>query len=158
MDTLFKPRTVMIAVGAVVLAAALSIGAAFAMNGDDDEPNDDQGGGLPTAPGDDLVVVPAPIDTVDVVVGESAPPQYFLRVVSIQQDGCRDFDGYEVTRDGNRILVDVTNKQPEDMSVVLCLMIYKTTESNIALGSDFEAGETYEVIVNGEKMQEFVAQ
>jgi hypothetical protein len=157
MAYLLNPRTALIAAGAIVLAAALSVGVAFALNGDD-EPADEQTGGLPTAPTDDVIVVPAPVESVDVSVGESYPPQYFLRVVSVQQDGCRDFHGYEVARDGNKVIVSVSNTQPEDLSVVLCLMVYKTTESNIPLGSDFEPGETYQIIVNGEKVEEFVAQ
>jgi hypothetical protein len=158
METMLRPRTALIAIGAIAVAALISVGAAFALNGDDEKAPPGDPGGQPTAPADDLVVVPADIESADVIVAESFPPQYFLRVVSIQGDGCREFNGYEVTRDGNKVMVDITNTEPKDLTVVLCLMIYKTTESNIALGSDFEAGETYEVIINGEKATEFVAQ
>lgn len=163
MENLLKPRNALMAVGAIAIAGAIAVGAFLAMDNDASasDKDKDPGTGSPTLPVDgeiETVKVPAPILEADVNTAESFPPQYFLRVVSEQSDGCHEFAGYTVTRDGNKVIVDVQNTRPADMTVVLCLMIYKTTESNIALGSDFEPGETYEVIINGEKVTEFEAQ
>jgi hypothetical protein len=139
--------------------------AAVAMaDGNDDKPADS--GDLPINPGEpdvdtgwEVVQEPAPIESVgDVVVGESEPEQYFLPVVSAQPNGCHEFDGYTVERSGNRVLVTVNNSVPADLTVVLCSMEFKTTETNVSLGSDFEPGETYVVEVNGEVAGEFTAQ
>jgi hypothetical protein len=94
------------------------------------------------------VEVPAPIVSVNVSIAESFPPQYFVEVVSAQPDGCHRFSRYEVARDGTTVRIDVYNTRPEDLSVVLCTMIYGETTSNVALGSDFESGVEYTLEVN----------
>lgn len=98
----------------------------------------------------------APIDSVEINIAESFPPQYFLHVVSGLPSGCAQFDRYEVSREGDTIRVKVINRMPADKSVA-CTMIYGTKEHNIALGSDFESGKTYTVIVN-DVTKTFVAQ
>jgi len=103
-------------------------------------------GPLP-GPGE-TIEVPAPIVSVDVLVAESFPPQYFVEVVSAQPDGCHRFSRYEVSRDGTTVRIDVYNTRPKDLSVVLCTMIYGETTSNVALGSDFDSGVEYTLEVN----------
>ncbi|MEZ4501585.1 MAG: hypothetical protein R3C39_03080 [Dehalococcoidia bacterium] len=105
----------------------------------------------------ETIEVPAPIVSVDVRVAESFPPQYFVEVVSAQPDGCHRFSRYEVSRDGTTVRIDVYNTRPEDLSVVLCTMIYGETTSNVALGSDFESGVEYTLEVN-DVTQTFTAQ
>ena len=95
-----------------------------------------------------MVEVLAPIESVEVLISESFPPQYMLVVVSGLPNGCVRFGSYDMTRDGDTIQVAVTNLQPADKSTV-CTMIYGTVEHTIALGSDFESGKTYTVEVNG---------
>jgi hypothetical protein len=41
---------------------------------------------------------------------------------------------------------------------VVCTQVYRTVETNIALGSEFTSGETYRVVVNDKRWEEFVAQ
>ena len=89
----------------------------------------------------------APIDNVEVRVAESFPVQYFLLVTSGLSNGCARFDGYEVTRDGEDVRVRVTNLMPADPNVA-CTANYRTVETNIALGTDFDPGITYNVAVN----------
>ena len=146
------------AVGVGAIAGILAVGAVFAINDDQKDTRDDVPGGQPTAPADDLVSQPAPIVDAGIDVAESYPPQYILGVKSAQPDGCHKFEGHEVVRDGNSITVTVTNTVPADLTVVLCTMQYSETDTSINLGSDFESGETYTVVINGEKTVEFVAQ
>ena len=98
-------------------------------------------------PGDGMTPVLAPIDGVAVEIAESFPPQYFLVVQSGLPNGCALFDGYTMDRDGETVVVQVTNLVPEDKGVI-CTEQYRTVESRIALGSDFEPGGRYTVQVN----------
>lgn len=96
-----------------------------------------------------MVKVPAPIESVDIVVAESFPPQYFVHIVSGLPNGCVEFYGYEETREGNSISITVTNLEPAPTNNTLaCAAIYLTQETSVALGKDFESGETYTVMVN----------
>ena len=88
-----------------------------------------------------MVEVPAPIDSVEINIAESFPPQYFVAVKSGLPNACYEFDRYEVDRDGETVRITVTNLKPEEPMV--CAEIYGTVESNIALGIDFDGGKTY---------------
>ena len=94
-----------------------------------------------------FTVVPAPIDGIKIEIAESFPPQYFLVVESGLPDSCVKFDRYEVERHGRTLDVKVTNLQPADKTL-LCMQVYGTVESRIALGTDFEPGEVYVAQVN----------
>lgn len=104
----------------------------------------------------DMTSVPAPIERVQINIAESFPPQYFVIVTSGLPNGCVKFDEYKVRRLGKTINIDVTNLEPADTDVV-CTQVYGTVDSNIALGSEFEPGETYTVHVNS-VTETFVAQ
>ena len=129
---------------AVWLTAVLAISAIALACGDDDLP-------APT-PSDEWTVIPAGIDSVEYTVAESWPPQYFVQVVSVQPDGCHEFDGYTVEREEGVITIEVRNRVPANLDELACTQAISTTESNIPLGTDFESGETYTVIVNGVTM------
>lgn len=90
----------------------------------------------------------APIESVEIRIAESFPPQYFLDVVSGLPSGCATFDRYEVKRTGDVIEVAVWNQvaAPRDGA---CTAIYGTVEHAIALGSDFRPRQSYTVHVNG---------
>ena len=128
-------------------------------------PNPGTGTAAPTpeAPEPDLalppgvVEEPARIVRAELAIAESFPPQYFVSIVSAQPDGCTRFSGFELERSGTRIEITVRNTVPKNRAVVLCTAIYGETTSNVALGSDFEPGETYTLSVNGAE-QRFVAQ
>jgi hypothetical protein len=98
----------------------------------------------------------APVDSVDVRIAESAPPQYFLDVVSALPSGCATFDDYDIERAGDTITVTVWNLDatPEDGA---CTAIYGTVEHHITLGTNFRSGTTYTVHVN-DVTTTFVAQ
>jgi hypothetical protein len=167
--------------GLVAIVALAAIAFALSASGNDDEPRA-QDPTQPTAgpetpipseppftvtpadPGADPQLPPdrvaeaAPIDGLDVRIAESFPPQYFLAVVSGLPNSCVRLEGYEVARDGNDVVVTVTNRVPAPDAGVVCAQVYGTVESNIALGSEFTSGETYRVFVNGKQYEEFVAQ
>lgn len=98
----------------------------------------------------------APIESVEVRVAESFPPQYFLDIVSGLPSGCATFDRYDVSRAGDAIEVKVWNRieAPQDGA---CTTIYGTTKHAIALGADFQPGRTYTVHANAATKM-FVAQ
>ena len=101
----------------------------------------------------------SPIESVEVDVLESTPPQYQLRIVSGLPKGssCSQFNGYEVRREeSNRIEVLVTHHEVSEPTVV-CTADYPSVETVVPLGSDFEPGEEHELRVNGEATS-FIAQ
>ena len=105
---------------------------------------------------DGMVETPAPIESVEVQIAESVPPQYFLLVRSGLPNGCVRFGGYEVQRDGDTVHVKVTNLKPGDKNV-MCTQVYGIAENRIPLGSDFKPGKKYTVVVN-DVVEAFVAQ
>jgi hypothetical protein len=92
----------------------------------------------------------APIDGADMLVLESFPPQYMLHVKAGLPSGCAKPGGYEMNRSGDTIRVSVYNTMPTGNPI--CTQIYGMYELNIALGSDFEPGKTYTVLVNDRRL------
>jgi len=88
----------------------------------------------------------APIESVEVQVLKSQPPQYQLAVKSGLPGGCAQFHSISAARSGNRVDVTVWNSMPEGN--VPCTAIYGYKDSTLNLGSDFVAGTTYTVVVN----------
>ena len=108
----------------------------------------------------DTFVADSPIQSAEIVILESFPPQYQLRVVSglPKGSGCSQFNGYEVRRsEANEIEVVVTHHEVADRLVV-CTADFPIVETNIPLGSGFESGEKYTVRVNSGTTTSFVAQ
>ena len=108
-------------------------------------------------PGFPQVRVRAPIDAVEINVAESFPVQYFVHILSGLPSGCDEFDALDVARDGLTIRIDVWNLTPAPEADIACTTIYGTVEHNVALGSDFEPGLEYSVLVNDVETT-FVAQ
>ena len=119
---------------AVALAAVAVAGAAAALAAGV--------GGAP--PGRQTVA--APIDDVQVLIRESAPPQVSARIVAGLPGGCAQRDSYSVSRSGDTITITVLNSVPSGNPI--CTMIYGTYELVVDLGTDFRAGGTYVLRVN----------
>ena len=102
----------------------------------------------------EIEIRPAPIHEVQINIAESYPPQVFIFIKGGLTDGCTTF--YELTteRTGNTINIKVTTQRPKD---AICAQVYGYFEKNVALGSDFNSGETYIVNVN-DKTKSFVMQ
>ena len=103
-------------------------------------------------------IAESPIESAEVVVLESAPAQYQLRVVSGMPSGsCSQFNGYEIRRsENNSIDVTITHHEVADPQVI-CTADYPIVETVVPLGSDFEPGEEYTVIVNSDTTRSFTA-
>ena len=104
-------------------------------------------------------IAESPIESAEVVAVGSAPAGYELRAVSALPTGgsCSQFNGYEVRRDrSNTIEVVITHHEVADPGVP-CTADYPIVETTIPLGSDFEPGVEYTVVVNGETRVAFVA-
>ncbi|MDA1189457.1 MAG: hypothetical protein O2854_07265 [Chloroflexi bacterium] len=99
----------------------------------------------------------APIESAEIVVGESNPPQYFVQLTSGLPSGCARFDENTIERDGKTLTITVWNTEPAPGEEIACTAIYGFLDHNIALGSDFQPGETYTVRVN-DKTLRLVAQ
>ena len=129
---------------AVSLAAVLAVGMAALALTSSPGAADPAPGGPGQAPG--RVAVPAPIDRVDVLIRESAPPQVTVKVMAGLPGGCAQRDSHSVSRTGDTFIVTVLNSMPTGNPV--CTMIYGTYELNIDLGRQFAPGTTYTVQVN----------
>ena len=99
-----------------------------------------------------MVLVPAPIDNLELLVLESFPLQYQLHIKSGLPNGCARYGGYFMMREGTAINIDMVNWGPSDPRVVRCTAVYGTVETTISLGSDFDFDTTYTVDVNGTRL------
>ena len=91
-------------------------------------------------------------------VMESFPPQYSLWVVTEmpQGSGCSRFNGYDINRAGPyRYEIAITHHIVDFESaggMVACTADIAIAETAIHLGSDFEPGREYTVVVNTETL------
>ena len=130
---------------AIKVAFALGAAALVAIMACSSEAGD--GAGVPGVE-PDLVSTLAPIERVEINVAESFPPQYFVDIVSGLPNGCARFDSIETNRNAETIRIVVLNLVPDPGSKIACTMIYGTVQHHVALGTDFEAGRIYTVVVN----------
>ena len=92
------------------------------------------------------VSVPAPIDQVEIVVRESAPPQVSVKITAGLPSGCAQRESHAVSRNGDIFTVTVLNSMPRGDQA--CTMIYGSYSLSADLGRDFRPGVTYTVQVN----------
>ena len=103
-------------------------------------------------------IAESPVDSAEVVISESTPPEYGLRIVSGLPKGssCSWSNGYEIRRgETDRIEVIVTHHEVADQ-MVICTADYPAVETFVPLGTDFEPGVEYTVSVNSETVKSFV--
>jgi hypothetical protein len=97
--------------------------------------------------------VPAPIDALELVIRESAPPQYAVHITSGLPNGCAQFEDATLTAP---LEIRVRNSVPSDRNVV-CTQIYGSHEETVDIGTDFVSGQEYVVRVNDQELR-FTAQ
>ena len=105
-------------------------------------------------------ITESPIESWEVEILESSPPQYQLRVVSGMPTGssCSQFNGFEIRRiEPQRLEVLITHHVVADSSA-RCTRDYPIVKTVIPLGSDFDSGMEYAVSVNAESEMTFTAQ
>lgn len=95
----------------------------------------------------DTVSVSAPIRDV-VVASNSETNEHTVFVLSAQLFECHTPSVWNVERIGDLINIEVYNLQPVELPDD-CKESLSTTQNEIAIGSKFEIGNTYTVVVNG---------
>ncbi|HJN91378.1 MAG TPA: hypothetical protein QGF05_01475 [Dehalococcoidia bacterium] len=103
------------------------------------------------------VLVPAPIESVQINVAESFPPQYFAQITSIRPNGCASFDHFTSSQDNETVTIRIWNNAPAPAAGIACIDVLGFDEHNINLGIQFVSGTSYTVIVN-DVVETFVAQ
>ena len=103
-----------------------------------------------------LVQVASPIERVEVVVIDGFPQQYSVVVVSGLSNACVSLGGYRLQRDADTVQIEMLNLKPADPDM-MCAQVYRTVETRIPLGVEFESGKAYSVVVN-DVTETFVAQ
>ena len=104
-----------------------------------------------------VVVKESPVESVELIILESFPPQYLIKVVSTMSgSSCSQFNGYDISRPFvNNIQVKVTCLAPA--GVVECTADVPYVETDIPPVSDFNPEEEY--IVAGNNVRgTFIAQ
>ena len=139
-----RNRTALLSLAALLTAATLAACS-------------DQDLGAAVALADGRKLVPAPVESAEIVVRETAPPEYAVRITSGLPNGCAQFERIDVLANGTVIELKVWNSLPGDEKTS-CTMIYGTTSNTVSLGSTFETGRTYDVRINGETKVTFTAQ
>ena len=100
------------------------------------------------------------IESAEVSSLAGAAIEYELRVVSGMPKGsaCSQFNGYEISRgQPDRVEVTITHHEISDPMVV-CTTDFPTVETTVPLGSEFEPGVEYTVVVNSDTSVRYVAQ
>lgn len=108
----------------------------------------------------DSAITQSLVESVEVVILESAAPQYQLRVVAgmPKGSGCSRFNGYAIKRaSDDKVQVQVTQHEVVD-PMIACIADFPIVETTIPLGSDFEPKVEYTVVVNDETTEKFTAQ
>ena len=104
-------------------------------------------------------IVESQIESWELEILEIYPVVRQLRVVSglPTGSGCTWFNGYEIRRnDKGDFHVVITHHEISDPSVV-CTTEYRSVETIVPLGSDFEPGNVYTITVNSEPTRTFEA-
>ena len=106
-------------------------------------------------------IAESPVESAEIMVLESAPPQYqpARHIGSSQGQRVLPVQRLRKSRRGetNDIEVIVTHHEVAD-PMVICTADFPIVETVVPLGSDFELGEKYTVRVNSDTVTSFVAQ
>ena len=105
-------------------------------------------------------IAESPIERAEVRSREGMSIEYELLVVSGLSKGssCSQFNGYEIRRsESDTVEVRVTHHEVSD-PMVACTADNPTVETTVPLGSNFEPGVEYTVVVNSDTSEKFVAQ
>ena len=97
-----------------------------------------------------------PVESLEIHVAESDPPQYFAEVVFELPQGCGETYEHEESRSGNTIVITATRLEAPYRQLH-CTHLLSNHHFNFPLGTDFRSGETYTVHVN-RATETFVAQ
>lgn len=130
-------RALILLVSAVAIAAIVVAAALLWSDGDGGVAGGGTSGGGSGEPSGNLEIKPIQIESVNVRIAESYPPQLFAEVTGWVGDGCTVAREPEITREGNTITVTILGERERD---AICTQILVGYQKNIALGS-VEPGE-----------------
>ncbi|HEX5045986.1 MAG TPA: hypothetical protein VFX89_02605 [Gammaproteobacteria bacterium] len=142
------------AIARAIVEAVPLLAAAAALAGLASCTSDDLGATVALADGRRQVL--APIESAEIVIRESSPPQYAVKITSGLPNGCAKFDRIDVVPDGKAVDLRVWNTLPVERTIA-CTMAYGTTSNTVNIGGHFERGRTYDVRINGETKATFTA-
>ena len=101
------------------------------------------GCGSPAAP--DLEIAPIQVESVEVLVLESFPPQAAARVRGVVGDGCSTLHSVEQARSGSTVTLTILRERPAG---AICTQIARLYDETIRLEGAFPPGR-YVLRVNG---------
>ena len=93
----------------------------------------------------DLDIQPILVESVDVAVLESSPPQAAARVKGVVGDGCSELYSSDQVRSGSTVTVTILRSRPKD---AICTQIARLYDETIRLTGTYPPGR-YVVRVNG---------
>jgi hypothetical protein len=93
----------------------------------------------------DLLIDPIQVDSVDVLVQESSPPQASAHVRGVIGDGCSSLHSVEQERSGTTVVLTILRQRPAN---AMCIQIARLYDDTIRLEGTFPPGR-YVLRVNG---------
>jgi hypothetical protein len=93
----------------------------------------------------DLVIDPIPVESVEVLVQETSPPQASAHVRGVIGDGCSSLHSVDQQRTGNTVVLTILRQRPAN---AICIQIARLYDDTIRLEGTYPAGK-YVVRVNG---------
>jgi hypothetical protein len=96
-------------------------------------------------PAGGVIVQPISIDSVDVLVMESAPPQVSARVQGVIGDGCSELHSVTQERSGSTVRITILRQRREE---AFCIQIARLYDEVIRLDGSYPPGR-YVLYVNG---------
>lgn len=85
-----------------------------------------------------LVIRPIQVESVDVLVMESFPPQVSAHVRGYLGDGCSSLHSVTQRRSGNTVTLEILGQRPAD---AICIQLAKGYDEVIRLQGEFPPGE-----------------
>lgn len=79
-----------------------------------------------------MTTTPLQIQSVDVLVAESHPPQVSVKVSGIIPDSCTKAREPEISRDGSRFTITIIGERPTGLA---CAQVISAYERSIQLGT-----------------------
>ena len=95
----------------------------------------------------------AQIERVGIASTRSIPAQHMIGVTIALGGSCEKFKAIDWSVEGREVHIEVTTQVP--MAPVPCTLAIIYEDQSINIGSDFEVGIEYDVIVNGERQGTF---
>jgi hypothetical protein len=140
-ETVMKRNGNVLKLGVPMLVGILALAIAIARFGPSEAAGNDQ---MPDDPGGDRQVTEVTIESVDVRIAESFPPQIFVEVRGYVPDPCWEVQQPVIEQDGPRWEIEIVAERDGD---AMCAQVIEPYEETISLGP-VDPGD-YAVSVNG---------